>query len=755
MPACHHLLLSSLGTFKRRLAAGTPLKSPKSFKSYAETCAAVLRQCAADTDLAALGLALHAHALRAGISADRSVSAKIVALYALSRRPSDRDLALADSRRPLDLFSRNLALADRARSGDLAAARRAFDGMPERDVVTWTLMVDGHMKRGDVSEAVGYFESCPYKSVISFTAFMSGFVLNGCYLDALVHFRRMLASGLMPNEVTFTCVLKACVGAGEFELGKGVVGLIVKTNFDRHVSVQNSLITLYLRMGDVDLAMTVFGEMEEKDVVSWTAILDVYAKMGDLKEARQIFDVMPERNDVSWSTMIARYAQSGEAKEAVNLFCLMLHDGHKPNVSCLASVISASADCESLHFGSGIHCYTVKVGHEDDVFITSSLIDMYCKCKSPADGRRVFDWKLEKNTVCWNSMVAGYCCNGQVAKAEELFNAMTERNSVSWNAMISGYADNGYFVKALNMFDKMLVSKQMPGLMTFSSALLACASICSLHKGKNLHGKIVKLGIQDEVFMGTALVDMYAKSGDIASAKRVFSGMPVKNEVSWSAIIQGLAYNGFAEESITLFEDMKREAIAPTDATFLSVLFACSHRGMVDRGLQYFDSMEKVYGISPKAEHYTCIIDLLARAGHLREAEELISSMSIDPKANAWAALLSACSTSRDEDIGQRVAKRMWELEKENSAGYVLLSNIYASCGRWEDVAKVRTQMRRLGMKKDGGCSSIQIKDGVHTFFSWGVKHSKPMEVYEMLDLVMSEMTGYKSQYIPASTSLK
>ncbi|CAL9064724.1 unnamed protein product [Musa banksii] len=742
---CHHLhLLSHFRTLKRRLAAGGSLRSPKSFKSYAETCASLLRLCSADGHLSALGLALHGHALRAGVSSDRSVSSKLLAMYALAGHPADRDLFLAERCRPPDLFSRNLMVAYSARSGDLATARLLFDGMPDRNAVTWTLMVDGHMKRGSVGEAAGYFERCPYKTVICFTAYISGFVLNGLHLDALVHFRRMLASGLMPNEVTFTCVLKACVGAGEFELGKSVVGLIVKTNFDGHVSVQNSLITLYLRMGDVDVARTVFDQMEERDVVSWTAILDVYAQMGDLKEARRIFEEMPERNEVSWSTMIARYGQSGEALEAINLFRFMLHDGQRPNVSCLASAISASSGCENLLFGSGVHCHALKVGFETDVFVGSSLIDMYCKCKDVADGRRVFDLIPEKNIVCWNSMVAGYSCNDRIEEAEELFEAMTNRNIASWNAMISGYAENGRFMRALETFDNLLVSELPPSQMTFSSVLLACATLCSLDKGKNLHGRIVKIGIQHEVFIGTALVDMYAKCGDIESTKRVFHGMPEKNEVSWSAMIQGLADNGFAEESITMFEEMKRAAIAPTDPTFLSVLFACSHCGLVDKGLQYFDSMEEIYGISPNTRHYSCVIDLLARAGHLREAEEIISTMPIKPEANSWAALLSACSTFRDEEIGERVAKRLWELEKENTAGYVLLSNIYASCGRWKDVAKVRTQMRRLGKKKVGGCSSIQIRDQFHTFFSWDVMHPKSSKVYDVLELVMSEMTYYK-----------
>ncbi|KAG0485630.1 hypothetical protein HPP92_009709 [Vanilla planifolia] len=236
--------------------------------------------------------------------------------------------------------------------------------------------------------------------------------------------------------------------------------------------------------------------------------------------------------------------------------------------------------------------------------------------------------------------------------------------------------------------------------MTFSSVLLACANLPSLEKGKNVHAKAVKLGVANEVFVATALTDMYAKSGDIKSSKCIFSLMEVKNEVTWTAMIQGLADSGLAEESLALFEDLKKADISPTEPMFLSVLSACSHCGLVDRAFHYFESMKQTYGILPKEKHYTCMVDLLSRAGHLGQAEDFIRKMPIEPDINSWAALLSGCVIHGNDEIGEKAAKMVIMLEKQSTAGYVLLSNIYASAGRWKDVFKVRTLMRKKDSRK-------------------------------------------------------
>ncbi|PKA61709.1 Pentatricopeptide repeat-containing protein [Apostasia shenzhenica] len=725
-------------SFKRKLAAGRRASTPRSLKSYAETCASLIRRCSCSHRFLA-GLGLHGHALKCGISSDRSVFTKLLVMYSECGRPADRDRVFAEFG-GYDIFSWNFTITDFSRRGYFDVACKLFEEMPMRNVVSWTIMVDELMKRGRVLDAIRIFERCPSHTVVSYTAMINGFARNGMNLDGLALFREMLRNGFMPNEITFTCVIRACICSGAFYLANSVVGMIAKSMFFHNLSVNNSLITLYLRMGDVDSAKGVFNSMVDRDVVTWTAMLDVCFEMGDVMDARRLFDEMPEKNEVTWSMMIARYSHCGEPWESLVLFSLMHLYGYRRNLSSFASVISASASLNNLLFGSSVHSHVMEVGFEDDVFISSSLIDMYSKCGRSDEARQIFDSLGVKNIICWNAMVGGYCYNGKYREARNLFKKMPERKAATWNAVISGYVQNERYGDAVEIFNEMCNSGLVPNKMTFSSVLLACANLPSLDKGKNLHAKTFKLGIENETFLATALTDMYAKSGDIESSKIVFSMMPVKNEVSWTTMIQGLADSGLAEEALALFDDMLKMNICPTEQMFLSILFACAHCCLVDKGINYFESMEKTYGITPKERHYTCMVDLLSRAGHLREAEDFILKMPIKPEANTWAALLSGCITHVNDEIGERAAKMLIGLEKERAAGYVLLSNIYASVGKWKDVAEVRALMRETGLKKGGGCSWIQIRDRFHTFYSWDSYHPNSLKIYEVLELLMSEV---------------
>ncbi|CAL4935444.1 unnamed protein product [Urochloa decumbens] len=710
-----------LKAFKLRLVNGPPLApTAKAFKSYAETCASLLRLCcraaagsgnppsSSAYSALPLVLSLHAHALHSGLGADSSVASHLLTAYAAFARSADRDRAFDDcvASGAASSFVYDFMVSEHVKAGDMASARRLFDGMPERSVVSYTTMVDALMKRGSVRDAVKLYELCPLHSVAFFTAMISGFVCNELHKDALPVLRKMLSCSVTPNVVTLVSVFKACAGAGEFDLAMGVAGLAIKWNLFEIIEVQNSLITLYLRMGDAAAARRVFDEMQVRDVVSWTALLDVYAELGDLEGARRILDAMPERNEVSWGTLIARHEQNGDAAEAVRLYSQMLADSCRPNSSCFSSVLSACATLQDLRGGTQIHTNALKMGSTNSLFVSSSLIDMYCKCKQCRDAQRIFDSLQRKNIVCWNSLISGYSWNGKMVEADKLFKKMPARNAASWNTMISGYAENRQFVDALKSFRAMLASGQIPGEITLSSVLLACANLCSIEMGKMVHAQIVKLGIEDNIFNGTALSDMYAKSGDLDSSKRMFYQMPEKNNITWTVMVQGLAENGFAEESILLFENMMANGTSPNEHTFLAILFACSHSGLVEQAIHYFETMQ-AHGIPPKEKHYTCMVDVLARAGRLIEAEDLLMKVPSNLGTNAWKALVSACNTYSNREIGERAAKKLHELEAErdNKTGYVLLSNMYASSGKWKDAADLRIMMKGASLKKDGGCS--------------------------------------------------
>ncbi|XVF14068.1 hypothetical protein REPUB_Repub09cG0024900 [Reevesia pubescens] len=694
----------------KTLFSTDPSKVSRQISSYIQKCASKLEKFSAKGLLTG-GTALHCHLLKKGIFPERFIAIKILIMYLEFRKFSEANQIVKEFN-GFDLVVQNCLINAHIRWGNLGEARKIFDEMPERNEVTWTTMISGLMKYGRVEESMWYFERNPFNNVVSWTAGISGFVKNGSSFHGLKLFVRLLESGVKPNQVTFTSVVSACIETGDFELGMSILGLIVKIGFEDNVSVCNSLITLFLRMREFDLARRLFDRMGKRNVISWTAILEMYVEIGNLGEARRIFDEMPERNEVSWSAIIA---------------------------STLASL-------EILRAGKNIHAHVKKIGIEGNVFISSSLVDLYCKCGETKDGRLVFDLIEKKNVVSWNSMIGGYSMNGEMDEAKYLFDKMPTRDNVSWGAIIGGYVEYKQFDIVFEVFNEMLLLGEIPTKPTFSSMLCACASVASLEKGKDLHGKILKLGFQYDVYLGTALTDMYAKSGDIESSKHVFDRMLERNEFSWTVMIQGLAESGFAEESLALFEEMKRtSSVAPNELILLSVLFACSHCGLVDKGLQFFGAMESVYGIPPKGQHYTCVVDMLSRSGRLYEAEELINSMPFQPEANALAALLSGCKTYKNEEIAERTARKLGELAEKNSAGYVLLSNIYASSGRWIDVSNIRKLMREKGLKKSGGCSWVEVRNHLHSFYSEDGTHSKSAEIYNILELLRSEMMAPQS----------
>ncbi|XP_011625363.2 pentatricopeptide repeat-containing protein At2g13600 [Amborella trichopoda] len=712
-----------------------------SFNAYSNACASLLNACATNASTKH-GKVIHAHLTKLGFLSHRFLSLKLLIMYVRCNSFHDANSLFNEmGDRSSDLIASNCMISAYSQMGLSDQAKRLFDKMPERNIVSWTALITCLMQCGKVHDACEYFHRIPTQSVVSFTAIISGYVQNGLHIAALKIFREMYRYEVLPNDVTFICIIRGCVCLRWFREGKCVMGQIVRLGFQSYLPVSNSIITLLVRMGDMELARRVFDGMAEKDVVSWTAILDLYVEKGEFAEARKLFDAMPERNEVSWSAMIARYSQNGEADEALKLYGHMVSEGLRPNLSTFSSILSVSASLEDLKLGKKIHGYVLKLGFDSNVFIGSPLIDMYAKCGKTKEAKMVFEMIPEKNTVSWNSMIAGLSHNGLVEEALQLFEQMPERNVVSWNAIISGYVQNELCEQGLELYSVMETSGELPNQSTFSSVLRACASIASLERGRNIHGKIVKFGVQYDVFMGTALTDMYAKSGDIESAKLVFHRMPEKNEISFTAMIQGLADNGFGEEALILFEKMEESDIAPTELTFLGVLFACAHCGMVNRGKHYFDQMQSKYHIKPKGKHYTSMVDLLARAGLLQEAENFLSDIPFDAEANSWASLLSACKTYKDHEMGERVAGKLWELEQNNSAGYVLLSNIYASVGQWSDVSRVRKLMKEKGLKKGGGCSWIEVKDMVHTFYVGDKCHEESDQIFEVLDLLILEMT--------------
>jgi pentatricopeptide repeat protein len=452
------------------------------------------------------------------------------------------------------------------------------------------------------------------------------------------------------------------------------------------------------------------------DVLVTNYLVNMYAKCGSVKDALYLFEKMPERSLVSWNTVVSAYTQSENGIEAIKIVWRMQQEGVRPDKFTFTSVLRACATVMALAEGKQVHTLIVKSDTDSNVFVESALVDMYGKCGSIEEARQVFD-------------------------------KMPERNLVSWNAMIAGFAQNGEGEEALNVFRQVQRAGVNQNQYTLSSALSACASLAAVQEGNQVHVVSIKTGFQYDVFVGSALVDMYAKCGSIKDAHSVFDKMPKRNVVSWNAMITGFAQHGRGNETLEIFEQMQQAGVKPNDITFVCVLSACSHAGLVNEGQHYFDSMTGDYGITPRIHHYACMVDLLGRAGHLYEAEDLINKMPYEPNAAVWGSLLGACRIHGHMELAQRAAERLFELEPQNAGNHVLLSNIYAAAGRWDDVEKVWKLMKDSGVKKDKGRSWIELKNKVHVFVVGDRSHPLTEEIYSVLERLTEQIK--EAGYVP------
>lgn len=554
---------------------------------------------------------------------------------------------------------------------------------------------------------------------------MSAYVQNGEPRTALEMFVRMgLDSGhrFRADAVSLVNILPACSAIGSCGRGKQAHGYAVRNCLLEDVFVANAVVDMYAKCGLMDQATQFFDRMEVKDVVSWNAMVTGYSRIGRCEEALRLFEKMMEAgvelNVVTWSAVIAGYAQRGFGYEAINVFQRMQVCGLEPNVVTLVSLLSGCASAGALLHGKETHCYAIKrilcadgCDNGDEMMVINGLIDVYSKCRRTNVARTIFD-----------SI------------------AFEKRNVVTWTVMIGGYAQLGDANDALELFSNMLKGDNpvLPNEFTISCALMACARLGLLRFGSQIHGYVLRNRYESVMlFISNCLIDMYARSGDVDAAHIVFETMCQRNTVSWTSLMAGYGMHGRGEEALQVFEEMRSRGLMPDGITFVVVLYACSHSGMIDEGIKYFDSMSSEFGVAPGVEHYACMVDLLGRSGHLKEAMKLIEGMPMEPNPIVWVALLSACRIHAHVEIGEYAANKLLELESEGDGSYTLLSNLYANAGRWKDVARIRSLMKYTRIKKRPGCSWVQGKKGTTTFYVGDRSHPLSQEIYTVLgDLI-------------------
>ncbi|XP_058067681.1 pentatricopeptide repeat-containing protein At4g14850 [Magnolia sinica] len=542
------------------------------------------------------------------------------------------------------------------------------------------------------SSALSLLSLHPNPSVVSWTALISGSVQNGRFNLALLLFSNMRLSSIQPNDFTFPCVFKASAALRFPVMGKQLHALAVKAG----------------QISDVFVACSAF---------------DMYSKTGLREDARKLFDEMPERNVATWNAYITNAVLDGHPFVAVGAFISFrrLSSG-EPNSITFCAFLNACSDTSNLRLGCQLHGFIIRNGSEADVSVANGLVDFYGKCR-------------------------------QVDSAAAVFDGILKRNDVSWCSMVVVYVQNDEDEKALLTFLRARKEGLEPTDFMLSSILSACAGLAGLELGKSVHGLAVKACVDGNLYVGSALVDMYGKCGCIKDSEKAFDEVPERNLITWNAMIGGYAHHGHADLALTTFQEMicggsgSTCTVLPNYVTLVCVLSACSRSGSVEVGIEIFESMERKYGIEPRAEHYACVVDLLGRAGMVDRAYKFIKDMPIRPTVSVWGALLGACRVHGKPELGQVAAEKLFELDPHDSGNHVLLSNMFAAAGRWEEATDVRKEMNEVGIKKGPGCSWITVKNMVHVFQAKDTTHMRNAEIQAMLARLRREMKA--AGYIP------
>ncbi|XP_057966296.1 pentatricopeptide repeat-containing protein At4g33990 [Malania oleifera] len=641
---------------------------------------------------------------------------------------------------------------------------------------------------GYVTFARSIFYQIPKKDAYAWNSMVSAYVRNGCFHDALNCFYQLLLdSRVRPDFYTFPPVLKAC---GDLVNGMKIHCWAFKLGFEWDVFVTASLVHMYCRFGIVGIAAKLFDDMPFRDLGSWNAmisgycqngnasealdileemrlggikldsvtvssvlpvcaqmndllsgmlihlyvikhglefdvfvsnaLINMYAKFGTLGHAEKIFDQMMVRDVVSWNSIIAAYEQNGDPVTAFKFFAKMRQTGFQPDlltVVSLASIVAQSNDC---HNSRSLHGFVMRRAWiMQDVVLGNAVVDMYAKL-------------------------------GEVDSSRKVFEELPVKDVISWNTLITCYAQNGLSSEAIEIFQRMQECREIiPNQGTWVSIIPAYSHVGALRQGMRIHGHVVKNCLYLDVFVGTCLIDLYGKCGRLDDAMSLFYQVPRKSSVPWNAIISCHGIHGHGKKALDLFGEMLDDGGKPDHVTFVSLLSACSHSGLVDEGQWCFHMMQEEYRIEPSLKHYGCMVDLLGRAGYIEKAFDFVRNMPLQPDASVWGALLGACRIHGNVELGKFASTHLFEVDSKNVGYYVLLSNIYANVGKWEGVDKVRSMARDRGLRKTPGWSSIEVNNRVDVFYTGNQSHSHCEEIYNELSVLTAKMKslGYIPDY--------
>lgn len=614
------------------------------------------------------------------------------------------------------------------------------------DLYIGNALIDMHARFGKLDKARHLFDEMPQRDVVSFNSLISGYSSNGYWEEALEIFRRLRTDGLLPDPFSISGVLPACGGLLDVKEGQIVHALVEKIGVHADILVSNGLLSVYFKFGWSKDAKFFFDEMVVRDSVSWNTmicgysqlglfeeainffremineftadlltitsvlracshlrdlelakyvhgymkrsgfefdtmanniLIDMYAKCGDLLSSREVFDYMECRDSVSWNSLISGYFLNGRFDEGLKLFKMMKSNMKPDSVSCVM-ILSIYTQLGHVDQGKLIHCNIVKLGFDSDIIVNNALVDLYAKCGKIQDSLKVFD-------------------------------SMTARDVVTWNTIIAACIQNEDCSLVSSMILRMRNEGVMPDAATMLGILPVCSLLAAKQKGQEIHGCIFRLGFHSDIPVGNALIEMYSSCGSLENSIRVFEHMYMKDVVTWTSLISAYGTYGEGEKALRAFAEMEATGVHPDHLAFLAVIYACSHSGLVEEGLAYFEQMKEQYKIEPRMEHYACVVDLLSRSGLLAQAEDFIHSMPMKADASIWGSLLSACRESGEAKIAARVSEQIVQSNSYESGYHVLVSNVYAALGKWDKVRLIRKYMKAKGLAKDPGFSWMEI----------------------------------------------
>ncbi|XP_056161028.1 pentatricopeptide repeat-containing protein At3g53360, mitochondrial isoform X2 [Syzygium oleosum] len=584
--------------------------------------------------------------------------------------------------------------------GSMADARKVFDGMRHRNVVSWTSLIAGYSQNGlfrvgrcwlrdatacPCCEIRVWFS--PYSAECSYSNVHEGFSQLDHELQALCYFKEMLCQGVyQPNEFTFGSVSSACGNLQQPEIGRQIHGICIK-----------------------------FGFAGNK--FAGCALCDMYAKFGLLGSAKIVFRQIETPDLISWNAAIAGFATNGHSNETISYFNQLRRLNFHPDDITVRSLFCACMSPSSLQQGKQMHSYIIKMAFVLDISVCNALVTMYAKCSNLMEAFKAFE---------------------EMRHHDDL---------ISWNAILVACMQHKESTEVFKLFKLLLISEVKPDYITLTTMIGAYTEMASLEMGNQVHCYAMKTGLVLDVSVSNSLIDMYMKCGSVKIARSLFDSIVNPDIISWSSLIVGYAQFGHAEEALKLYEKMRSLGVKPNEVTIVGVLTACCHVGLVEEGWELYKTMELEHGIIPTKEHSACVVDLLARAGHLYEAKGFIKQMEDTPDIVVWKALLAASKTHKNLEIGRWAAENLLKLDPLNATAHVLLCSMYASTGHWDDVGRLRSLMRELGVSKVPGQSWIEIKSRVHAFLADDNLHPERDKIYQVMGELWLQLLDH--DYVP------